>query len=163
MGQSKSQTVAIFPLPKGYVLLPGVTVRIPVTGRSDVLSLLTSIYTRSKTPKPDAASVPIGCVPLKSPLLSSEGQQLIESGNRNRQEPEDDGDNKTEETQSSDLFAYGTLARIADVQGRRPADLTLVVEGIRRFRINTVMQERPFFEAAVTYLEPAGIASWTYI
>lgn len=154
MGQSRSQTIPILPLPKGYVLLPGVTIRIPVAGRSDVLSLLTSIYTRSKTPKPDAASVPIGCVPLKSSLLGSEGQQLIESGNRSTPEQEDDGDDKSEEARKSDLFAYGTLARIAGVHGRRPADLTLEVEGLRRFRMNTVTQERPFFEAAVTYPEP---------
>ncbi|KAL8943018.1 MAG: hypothetical protein Q9216_001306 [Gyalolechia sp. 2 TL-2023] len=159
MGQSKSQTLPILPLPKGCVLLPGVTLRIPVAGRSDILSLLTSIYTRSKTPRPDAASVPIGCVPLRSPLLSREGQQLIDGGNRSGQEQDDDNLDKPEEATSSDLFAYGTLARISGVQGRRPEDLTLVVEGLRRFRINTVTQERPFFEAAVNYFEQEAIDS----
>ncbi|KAL9599463.1 MAG: hypothetical protein Q9219_003802 [cf. Caloplaca sp. 3 TL-2023] len=153
MGHSTTQTLPLLPLPKGIVLLPGVTLRIPVAGRSDVLSLLTSIYTRSRTPKPDAATVPIGCVPLKSPLLSSDGQQLIESGERQPQERDDTGYERPGAAVKNDLFAYGTVARISGVQGRRPDDLTLVVEGIRRFKVEHITQERPFFEAAVTYDE----------
>ncbi|KAL8712537.1 MAG: hypothetical protein Q9225_006927, partial [Loekoesia sp. 1 TL-2023] len=159
MGQSKSQTLPILPLPKSVVLLPGVTLRIPVAGRSDVLSLLTSIYTRSRTPKPDAAAVPIGCVPLRSPLLSSDGQHLIEDKARGRPEQDDDRNDIPEEATSSDLFAYGTVARISGVQGRRPDDLTLVVEGLRRFKIHDITQERPFFQATITYPEKEAVDS----
>lgn len=163
MGQSKSQTLPILPLPKGIVLLPGTTLRIPVAGRSNVLSLLTSIYTRSRTPKPDAAAVPIGCVPLTSPLLSSEGQQLIEGNPTPSQEQDDNNLDAPEDATSKDLFSYGTVARISGVQGRRPDDLTLVVEGLRRFRIDNVTKERPFFEANVTYIEEEGTSPWGFI
>ncbi|KAI4130861.1 MAG: hypothetical protein LQ338_001538, partial [Usnochroma carphineum] len=103
------------------------------------------------TPRPDAAAVPIGCIPLGSPLLSSDGQQLLEGKHRRRQEQDNDSLDVPEDVTGKDLFAYGTVARISSVQGRRPDDLTLVVEGLRRFRIEDITQERPFFEAAVTY------------
>ncbi|KAI4205733.1 MAG: hypothetical protein LQ350_000230 [Teloschistes chrysophthalmus] len=152
IGQSKAQTLPILPLPKGVVLLPGVTLRIPVAGRSDVFSLLTSLYSRSKTPKVDASATPIGCVPLASPLLSPDGQQLIEGQGRPRTELDDDfnapGDFKRE-----DLFSYGTMARISGVQGRRSDDVTLVVEGLRRFKISKITKEKPFLEAVVIQSE----------
>ncbi|KAL8956877.1 MAG: hypothetical protein Q9193_005713, partial [Seirophora villosa] len=150
MGKAKSRTLPILPLPKGVVLFPGITLRIPVAGRSDVLSLLKSIYARSKTPKPDAADVPVGCVPLNSPLLSSDGQQLIEANQPSGQEQDEAIDHTHEEATSTSLFGYGTVARITGVRGRRE-DLTLVVEGLRRFKIDKVTQERPYFEATVIY------------
>lgn len=48
---------------------------------------------------------------------------------------------------------YGTVAKISGVQGRRAEDLSLIVEGIRRFRIDRFTQMRPFFEAEVAYLD----------
>ncbi|KAL8645299.1 MAG: hypothetical protein Q9210_006780, partial [Variospora velana] len=161
MGKAKSQTLPILPLPRGLVLFPGITLRIPVAGRSDVLSLLTSIYSRSKTPQPDAAVVPIGCVPLNSPLLSSNGQRLIEGEQPSRQEQEQEHSigHTPEDANRRGLFAYGTVARITGVRGRRPEDLTLVVEGFRRFKIDKVTQERPYFEATVIYPEQEAATS----
>ena len=154
-GSSNPQTLPILPLPKGYVLLPGVTLRIPVVGRSDVLALLTAIYSRSKSPRPDAASVPIGCVPLRSPLLSSDGQQLIGSKAESGQDHESHA-RAPEKASKEDLFAFGTVAKISGVQGRRLDEMTLVVEGLRRFRIAQVTKEKPFFEATVAYVEDDG-------
>ncbi|KAI4117877.1 MAG: hypothetical protein LQ345_001972 [Seirophora villosa] len=158
MGKAKSQMLPILPLPKGVVLFPGITLRIPVAGRSDVLSLLKSIYARSKTPKPDAADVPVGCVPLNSPLLSSDGQQLIEANQPSGQEQDEAIDHTHEEATSTSLFGYGTVARITGVRGRRD-DLTLVVEGFRRFKIDEVTQERPYFEATVIYPDEEAATS----
>ncbi|KAL8693701.1 MAG: hypothetical protein Q9218_001502 [Villophora microphyllina] len=115
VGQSKSQTLPILPLPKGVVLLPGVTLRIPVAGRSDVFSLLTSLHARSKTPKADAAATPIGCVPLTSPLLSPDGQQLIESQGRPREELDDDYSASKEPTKD-DLFSYAVDSKDPEMQ-----------------------------------------------
>ncbi|KAL8895393.1 MAG: hypothetical protein Q9207_008192 [Kuettlingeria erythrocarpa] len=159
MGQSKSQKLPLLPLPTGIVLLPGITLRIPVAGRLDVLSLLTSIHARSKTPRPDATALPIGCVPLSSPLLSFDGQQLIEGQNWPRQDQDNDSPDTPGNATGKDLFAYGTVARISGVQGRRPDDLTLVVEGLRRFRIDQITKERPFLEANVTFLDPEAVDS----
>ncbi|KAL9591360.1 MAG: hypothetical protein Q9179_007803 [Wetmoreana sp. 5 TL-2023] len=152
LGQSKSQTLPIVSLPKGVVLLPGVTLRIPVAGRSDVFSLLTSIYSRSRNPKADAAALPVGCVPLNSPLLSSDGQQLLEGQHQPSQE-QDDEYSAPEDAVRDGLFRYGTVASISRVEGRRQDDFTLVVEGLRRFRIDRFTQEKPFFEASVSYID----------
>lgn len=153
MGQSKSQRLVLLPLGDNAVLLPGTSLRVPVAGRSDIPAILTSVYTRAKLPRPDAASISIGCVPLKSPLLSGDGQNLIEgieeqSQTQQGQEPIDPGD-----ADKNDLFAYGTVARISGVQGRRTDDLALILEGTRRFKIERFTQTRPYFEARVTYLD----------
>ena len=150
MGQSKSQSLALLPLPKGLVLLPGITLRVPVSNRTDVPALLSSVYSRAATPKPDATAISIGCVPLNSPLLSPDGINLIddvEHPSRRRLDPYDINPGVADK---KDLFQYGTVARISGVQGRRPDELALVVEGIRRFKINRITQKRPFFEADVT-------------
>ena len=55
-----------------------------------------------------------------------------------------------------DLFAYGTVAIISGVQGRRPGDLALVVEGVRRFRIERYTQFKPYMEAEVVYIDEDG-------
>ena len=153
MGQSKSQNLALLPLPKGLVLLPGITLRVPVTNRTDIPALLSSVSTRASTPKLDATAISIGCVPLNSPLLSPDGTNLIDDveGQSGRHiEPHDINPGAADKR---DLFQYGTVAKISGVQGRRPGDLALVVEGIRRFKIDRITQKRPFFEANVAYLD----------
>ena len=52
---------------------------------------------------------------------------------------------------------YGTVAKISGVQGRRADDLSLIVEGVRRFRIDRFTQMRPYFEAEVAYVEEEGM------
>lgn len=150
MGRSKSQTLPLLPLGDNAVLLPGTTLRVPLAGRSDVPALLTSLYTRARSPRPDASTIPIGCVPLNSPLLNPDGRNLLveQHGSlrdeRENLNPSDAG--------RGDLFAYGTVAKISGVQGRRTDEVALLLEGTRRFKIEKVTQEKPFFKAQVTYL-----------
>ena len=153
MGQSKSQTIPLLPLGDNAVLLPSNTLRVPVAGRSDIPALLTSIYTRAKSPKPDAASISIGCVPLRSPLLSRDGQNLIEDSEVQNRTDFEQGPIIPGDVDKSDLFAYGTVAKISGLQGRRTDDLALILEGTRRFKIDKVTQRKPFFEARVTFLD----------
>ena len=51
-----------------------------------------------------------------------------------------------------DLFAYGVTAKISGVQGRRQSELRLVVEGLRRFRVERFTQFKPYVECEVTLL-----------
>ncbi|CAF9939135.1 MAG: hypothetical protein ALECFALPRED_007989 [Alectoria fallacina] len=153
MGQSKSQTLPILPLPKGSVLLPGITIRVPVANRTDIPALLTSVFTKDRRPKPDATAISIGCVPINSPLLRSDGQQLLEDGDTKNPRRVDDENTNPGDADHRDLFMYGTVAKISGVQGRRADDLSLIVEGVRRFRIDRFTQMRPYFEAEVAYLE----------
>ena len=156
MGQSKSQTLPILPLSKGSVLLPGITLRIPVANRTDIPALLTSVFTQGKRPRTDSSAILIGCVPINSPLLRSDGQQLLDNGDPKLIRQIDDQETNPGNADHRDLFMYGTVAKISGVQGRRADDLSLIVEGVRRFRIDRFTQMRPYFEAEVAYLDEEG-------
>jgi ATP-dependent Lon protease len=133
------------------VLLPGVILSVPILNRPDIASLLALVLTRANIPRPDPVS--IGCVPLSSQLVNSAGQSLIkgahdQSGNW--------ADVPASEARKEDLFRYGTVARISAVHGGLSQDAVLVLEGMKRFRINKIKQRRPFFEADVTYIDEQG-------
>ena len=152
-GQAKPQTLPLLPLGDNAVLLPGTTLRVPVSGRSDIAALLTSLYTRAKSPKPDAASKSIGCVTLNSPLLGPDGRNLIEDAERKSQRRQERGEVNPGDAEKQDLFGYGVVAKISGVQGRKTEDLALILEGTRRFKIDKVTQKKPYFQAQVIYLE----------
>ncbi|KAK1004105.1 hypothetical protein LTR91_004551 [Friedmanniomyces endolithicus] len=152
---SRTRTLPLIPLPSLLVLLPGVTARIPLQNRADVAALLANIYSKAATPRPEPSSITIGCVPLRSAYLSADGKQLLEAASK-------DTEGVTVQTDPSqarkpDLFQYGVLARVTGVQGRREGQLTLVVEGVSRFRTDKIIRERPYFEARVTVYEEAVI------
>jgi ATP-dependent Lon protease len=145
---ARSRTIPLIPLPTNLVLLPGITARVPLQNRADVAAILAHIYSKASTPRPEASSVTVGCVPVNSPLLSPDGQRMIENA-----EAKDDkataGVTDPAQARKPDLFRYGTFARVTGVQGRTPAELMLVVEGIARFRVEKIGRERPYFEAKV--------------
>ena len=152
MGQ-EDQTLPILALPIGSVLLPGTTLRIPVAGRSDIPALLATVYSKDRSLRPDTKTISIGCVPVNSPLLRSDGQQLLDDKRGKSQEQPEDDDPNPSQIDHRRLFMYGTVAKISGVQGRKAEDLALIVEGLRRFRIDRFVQMRPFFVAEIMYLE----------
>lgn len=156
MGKHKLQTLPILPLPRGSVLLPGVSIRIPVAGRPDIPAILSSVFTKNRQPRPDPTTISIGCVPFNSPLLRSDGQQLLEGKDAQSRESKEQDVSHSRDIDHRDLFMYGTLAKISGVQGRRAEDLALVVEGIRRIRLDRFTQMRPYFEAEVALLNDEG-------
>ena len=151
MGRPTSSTLPLLALPRGFVLLPGVTLSVPIADRPDITSLLALVLARANASKPEAIS--IGCVPLTSQLLSSEGQNLIKGAH-------DQNARRTDvpasEARKEDLFRYGTVARISAVQGGLSHDAVLVLEGMQRFKIKRIKQRRPFFEAEVIYIDEKG-------
>lgn len=151
MGRSTSATLPLLPLPRGLVLLPGVTLSVPIADRPDINALLALVLAKANSSKPEA--ILIGCVPLTSQLLSSEGQSLIKGAHEQNARWTDVSAN---EARKEDLFKYGTSARISAVQGGLSQDAVLVLEGIQRFRIKRIKQRRPFFEAEVTYVDEKG-------
>ena len=152
MGSSKSKnSIVILPLAKDSILLPGTTLQIRINDRQDIPALLSSIYAKASTPQPELTNVPIGCVPLNSPFLSPDGQNLLDSSEGKSRGHQERFDINPSKADKDDLFACGTVARITGAQGRRLGDLTLFVEGMRRFTVNKFTQEKPFFEAEVTY------------
>jgi len=143
----------IIPLAKDTVLLPGIVLRIPVAGnRPDIPALLSSVYSRaaSKTPSQRLDNVNIACVPLNSPFLSPNGRRMI---SQNEQSSETKSNYTIDPANASrdDLFGYGVAAKISGVEGRGTGEFALLVEGVARVKIEKLTQERPFFEADVTY------------
>ncbi|OCK93050.1 ATP-dependent protease-like protein La [Cenococcum geophilum 1.58] len=157
MGKSPSKAepkvLPILPLTSPSVLLPGVTLRVPITNRADVTAVLAKIYSRATTAKPDA-TITVGCVPLNSTLVSKNGKLLLDEG---------DGDARTKGkavyesdpvvAKNKDLFGFGCVAKVSGVQGRRQGELALVVEGLGRFRIEKILQEKPYFEGMIEVVE----------
>jgi len=157
MGKSPSKTTVlpVIPLPVPLVLLPGTTLRIPITNRADIAAILAKIYSVSATVRPDAA-IAIACVPLSSSQLSKTGRLLIEDGKKkngkNGKEGFEDGEVGERDPMNvsgEELFGYGCLGKVTGVQGRGQGDLVLVVEGLERCVLERVVQERPYFEAVV--------------
>jgi ATP-dependent Lon protease len=154
---SSIRTLPLIPLPHSTVLLPGVVARIPLQNRADIAAILANIYSKAATPRPEASSVTVGCVPLNSPFLSPDGKQLIENGEAKNDKS---GPSQTDPAlaRKADLFAYGTMARVTGVQGRRPGELSLMVEGISRFKVEKLVRERPYFEAKLALHEDEAVS-----
>ncbi|OCK83614.1 ATP-dependent protease La [Lepidopterella palustris CBS 459.81] len=154
MGKSPSKSdqkdLPIIALAKPSVLLPGVTLRVPITNRADVAAILAKIYSRATTAKPDA-TITVGCVPLNSPLVSRDGKLLIEEGKS--EEGKGVFESDPIKAKKKDLFGCGVVAKVSGLQGRRQGELSLVLEGLERFRLVDVVQERPYFEGVVEGVE----------
>lgn len=152
-GSSKSSSTKVLPLiplAPPLAVLPGTTVKIPITNRSDVAAILAKIYSISPTAKPDAA-ITVACVPLNSNAISPvDGRLLLEGAARaDKTVYESDPVQATKK----DVFGFGCIAKVTGVQGRRQGDLSLVVEGLERVRVVDVVQERPYFEGALAAVD----------
>ncbi|KAK6600262.1 Lon protease-like protein 2, peroxisomal [Botrytis cinerea] len=155
-GPAKTANLPIIPLVKGTVLLPGIVLRIPVSGqRTDIPALLSGVYSRaaSTTPSQPLDSVHIACVPLNSPFLTQDGQKMI-TGNEQTPQPRERLDIKPSRATKDDLFGYGVAAKISGVEGTtgRSGEFALLVEGVARIKLDSITQEKPFLEGEVTYL-----------
>ncbi|KFY36103.1 hypothetical protein V494_05308 [Pseudogymnoascus sp. VKM F-4513 (FW-928)] len=155
MAPARAQKVPVIPLAADTVLLPGNGLRIPfAASRPDIPALLSQVYTRASS-KPVSQrynNAHVICVPLNSPLLSSTGQKLLTEDELKGK------DGKAKYTipdpasaKKSDLFTWGTAAKISGVEGRGTGEFSLIVEGVSRVRVLKVTQERPYFEADVQY------------
>jgi ATP-dependent Lon protease len=150
MAKGRTKILPLIPLAPPLAVLPGTTLTIPITNRSDVAAILAKIYSVSTSAKPDA-SITVACVPLNSPAVSPvDGRLLI-----------DDAAPATQTTYESDpvlagkrdVFGYACVARVSGVQGRRQGDLSLVVEGLMRVQVLQVVQARPYFEGELAEVE----------
>ncbi|EXJ84391.1 lon protease like 2, peroxisomal [Capronia epimyces CBS 606.96] len=153
MGYTAKATIPLIPLAKDSVLLPGITLRISVSNRADIPLLLSSAFQRATKARTGTAQLPVGCVPLNSPLLSPDGKQLLDSAEKESSRHSEDSDIGPGTARKENLFGYGTLAKIIGVQGSPNADPYLLVEGVQRFKIDRIRHEKPHFEAEVTFYE----------
>ncbi|CAD6448499.1 5a584f8f-453f-47c9-b2e8-751fb7c58332 [Sclerotinia trifoliorum] len=163
MGPVKTANLPIIPLAIGTVLLPGIVLRIPVSGqRTDIPALLSGVYSRaaSTTPSQPIDSVNIACVPLNSPFLTQDGQKMI-TGDEKAPRPKERLDIKPSGATKDDLFGYGVAAKISGVEGTtgRSGEFALLVEGVARIKVDRITQERPYLEGEVTYLYDEDVST----
>lgn len=92
-----------------------------------------------------------------SPLLSHEGQNLLEDSEIRTRKTAEMLSSNPATVDEGDLFGYGVVAKISGVQGRKPGELALVVEGVGRFRVNRFTQFRPYMECDITPLGDEGL------
>lgn len=152
--------IPLVPLAKGAVLLPGVTLRIPVSNRPDLTNLLSSLVDRPS--KRDGNTITFGCVPLSSPFLSRDGQQLLEGDESDNARKEEYDAVDAGQARKDDLFRYGTVGKVIGVQRRAYAEPFLLVQGSQRFTIKKVLKDRPFFEAEVYLHDESSRCSLGY-
>ena len=131
-------------------LYPGTTIRISAN-RPDIPVILSTALSRGSRSRSAIANLPIGCVPLRSPYLSPDGKELLDSKEGESAEEREREDTDAGTARKGDLYSYGTLAKIIGVQGQN--EPYIQVEGVQRFRIDKVTHERPYFEAEVTFYE----------
>ena len=154
--RGQTAAVPVIPLPKGVVLFPGIQQRIAVTpDRPDLAAILNHIYSRagpgSKKTSPDAVSV--ACVPMASPFLGRRGQLLLPAGTHGRPNSADIPEFNVEKTRRSDLFGCGVAAKITAIQGQpgESGGFSFIVDGQSRVLVESISQERPFFQGKVTW------------
>lgn len=152
----RAMKLALVSLPKGSVLLPGVTLRIPVSNRPDLANLLSALLDQTNLGKRDGNTITFGCVPLRSPLLSNDGQQLIDDGSVDGAKKEEFDAIDAGQARKEDLFRYGTVGKVIGIQRRAYAEPFLVVQGVQRFTIKHILRERPFFEGEVVLHNERG-------
>ncbi|KAI1945112.1 hypothetical protein LOZ57_004410 [Ophidiomyces ophidiicola] len=144
----RATKLPIIPLAKGTLLLPGTTLRIPLTDRFDIPILLTSLF--SRTPQRHGNTpVIVGCVPLGSPLLSKDGQHLLDNREKESKRGKESMQIDLSRVSKGDLFGYGTVAKVIGVQGRPHSEPYMLVEGAKRFALRRVTKEQPHLEAEV--------------
>ena len=161
MGLIKTENLPIIPLARDTVLLPGNFLRVPLSNRPDILALFAhtagdSIASSQRLTRLASGAIVLGCVPLDPHRRNQDGQKLLEgpeAGHSGRQERTNAS---TQEAIKLKLFNYGTMARFQGFDTRRIDELAILVEGVRRFRIDSITQENPFLEAKVTYHSDDG-------
>lgn len=152
----RATKLPLVPLAKGSVLLPGVTLRIPVSNRPDLANLLSSLVDR---PKRDGSSITFGCIPLSSPFLSRDGQQLLEGSDADETRREEWDSIDAGQARKDDLFGHGTIGKVIGVQRRAYAEPFLLVQGAQRFTVKRILKDRPYFEAEVLPHDEIGMYS----
>lgn len=171
----KSSTLPLIPLPYSTVLFPGVILRISISERRDIASLLNKLSNNSNTL--DASNVAIGCIPLRPPQDTEDPTRVIhEEGDEYEKGSQSSGTNSTKSAFPSslnidpssatieELYTHGTVARIVGLEGcGEDMDLSgdglaIIVEGVNRFRVKQFRQRTPWIEADVEHFSNDSIA-----
>jgi ATP-dependent Lon protease len=133
------------------VLLPSVVTKVTVRGREG--STLTRKIQAWQDKRQDAY---IGCVPLINPITPNDNNQLLENGPIEPstapqmplpiQQPSGDRAHLTD-----NMYKFGCLAKVLRVERVGFGGYAIFAEGVSRFKIQTVLQEKPHMVAKVEH------------
>ncbi|KAI5805141.1 Lon protease C-terminal proteolytic domain-containing protein [Geopyxis carbonaria] len=163
-------TLALIPLPYSTVLFPGVVLRIFISDRQDITSLLNKLSNGSSTL--DVSNVAIGCIPLKPPVVMNEDDEqrvVHEEGDEVESSPAMLNIDPSSAT-TDELHTHGTVARIVGLEGHSHQQslgdmsatengMAVVVEGVSRFEVKQFLQRTPWIEAEVEHFRDEPIAA----
>ncbi len=144
----------ILPLPKGTILLPGIVQRIEVSAnRPDIAALLTSLHSRlgSEPGNGRIDTIPIGCVPMASPLAGSKDQSLPPRGDASPAQDAEPPQFEPGKSTKADLFGCGVAAKVTAIEGQAAGGFAILLEGQTRIKMDKIYQERPYFEGRVSW------------
>ncbi|KAK8060453.1 Lon protease 2- peroxisomal [Apiospora saccharicola] len=139
----------LIPLAKGSVLFPGSVLRIPVpSSRGDIPAMLSNVYARASKGSRRVDEIPVVCVPITSPLLSSRGQLLLAN------DPDKYNELLEADTaiiKKENIYGYGVTAKITAIQGQNWGSLACWCKE----SVDKVTQAEPFFEGRIRPLVDA--------
>lgn len=139
----------LIPLAKGSVLFPGSVMRIPVpSSRGDIPAMLSNVYARASKGSRRVDEIPVVCVPLTSPLLSSRGQLLLANDPDKYNELLEAA---TANIKRENIYGYGVTSKITAIQGQNSGEFSLLVQGISRVTVSycQVLLRSSFLSIAV--------------
>lgn len=139
------EVLPIIALPFGTVPICGRKLQIAGSSRQDIVAIIANFYNGALSNKSKEFSTSIGCVPLRSPYLSADGQKLIESPG-----PKDERDTQLPDpanVKREDLFNYGVVAKIQGIEGGKTGDIKLILDCTTRFKLGKFVSEGPYIEA----------------
>ncbi|KAJ5283446.1 ATPase AAA-type core [Penicillium chrysogenum] len=120
--------------------------KLPLVSLAKGSVLRPALVDRSKR---DGNSITFGSIPLGSPFLSRDGQQILEGEDSDEERKEDCDSIDAGQARKDDLFRHGTVGKVIGVQRHAYAELFLLVQGSQCFIVKKVLKERPYFEAEV--------------
>lgn len=85
--------------------------------------------------------------------MDPNGQLVVEDGEQSvsKETPHESG-----HVSQPDLFSCGVAAKIAGIEGKDGGELSLIVEGITRLKVDEMHQGQLFLEGKVTYQKDEG-------
>lgn len=150
------EVLPIIPLPYDTVPICGRKLQIAAVNRPDIVAIVANFYNGAFGNKSKDHAASIGCVPLRSPYLSPDGQKLIESGKASDKEP---AVPDPAHASRDDLFNFGVVAKIQGIEGGKTGEIKLILDCTTRFKLGKITQDKPYLEGRCEIYKDEGMTT----
>lgn len=133
--------IPIITVGDGVVPFPGVSLRVPLSDRPDVVAQLTHLL-RNEAANPSSNGLVLGLVPVSASAVLAPSSPDLKPGRRTH----------------TDLADYGTTVKIRAIRIDSAATATaqMLVEGMHRFKVSRIVQTDPHLSADVSFVPDLG-------